>query len=230
MEEKMHWVPTAIGMVVLAFIFGGLSLAIYPGLDVVWVFLVKIWRMKWDSFPAWVQAVGSIVAIFGASWASMKAIKYEFLQKERSQIDEAAIIGISLVSGLTDAAESLAKFKGRHFPMPEDSVSCFVSNLEVVMLRGSLPEQDFCIKMAHVDANFARSMAIALESRKQLKKRIEREKDNPCQFSSEDEAILVLCGFYIDHVITASSDLILFLEKQGMSIEKKSNNRLTRIS
>jgi len=65
-DELRGW-PAAIGVVVLALIFGGVVLAIYPGWDSIGGFLVKNLKLT-DQAPAWVQAVGSILAIFAAGF------------------------------------------------------------------------------------------------------------------------------------------------------------------
>ncbi len=64
MKEELGTTGAAIGSLVLACLFGGLVLAIYPGWDAVGKFLVG------GSAPAWVQAVGSIGAIVGSVWVA----------------------------------------------------------------------------------------------------------------------------------------------------------------
>gem|GEM_PF-5567966 len=85
-EEKMHWVPTAIGMTVLACIFGGIVIAIYPGFDALGDFLDKNVEINWDqNAPAWVQAIGSIVAIFSGFLVAERSVTKQhkkILEKE----------------------------------------------------------------------------------------------------------------------------------------------------
>lgn len=67
MEEKMHWLPTSIGMMVIACIFGGMAIAIYPGWSLIGNFFKENIIINWDqNAPAWVQAIGSVLAIFSA--------------------------------------------------------------------------------------------------------------------------------------------------------------------
>lgn len=67
MSEKKDLcdLPAAIGMVILTMLFGGLTLAIYPGWEIIGKFLVANLKLT-EQAPAWVQAVGSILAIFSA--------------------------------------------------------------------------------------------------------------------------------------------------------------------
>jgi hypothetical protein len=62
MKEELGTRGAAVGAAVLAVLFGGLALAIYPG----WA-AIGHWAERADA-PAWVQAVGSILAIVGAGW------------------------------------------------------------------------------------------------------------------------------------------------------------------
>lgn len=60
MRKELGMPGALVGMIFLGFLFAGLALAIYPGWPV-----IGSWFKKSDA-PAWVQAVGSILAIFAA--------------------------------------------------------------------------------------------------------------------------------------------------------------------
>ncbi|WP_303229192.1 hypothetical protein [Comamonas kerstersii] len=62
-KDELCGAPAAIGMVVLALLFSGVVLAIYPGWGPIGEFLVKNLKLT-EHAPAWVQAFGSIAAIF----------------------------------------------------------------------------------------------------------------------------------------------------------------------
>lgn len=64
-----------------------------------------------SNIASWVQAIGSIAAIFGASWSAMRAIRYEHSQAERAQRAEAAILGVPLALDLKGVAETLRDIK-----------------------------------------------------------------------------------------------------------------------
>lgn len=85
----MHWVPTAIGMIVLACMYAWIALGIYPGWEFLTKFLsenIKIdWRFEQNA-PAWVQAVGSILAIFATGGAAMWQVYKSRKIKEESDI------------------------------------------------------------------------------------------------------------------------------------------------
>lgn len=61
-KDDLSGVPAAIGMVILALLFLGLTFAIYPGWAAIGNFLAVNLRLTVDA-PAWVQALGSILAI-----------------------------------------------------------------------------------------------------------------------------------------------------------------------
>lgn len=220
MEEEMHWLPASIGMTVLACIFGGIALGIYPGWHTLGYFLDQNVKLNLDqNAPAWVQAVGSIGAIFGASWASMRAIKYEFQQKERAQRAEAAILGVPLAISLKNAADALKSVKDKYFDKWDGSFWFLSSQIQYAMTKGDIPGEDYCVKMAHVDREFAQSIAIALESKKHLvdyfyshgslKDKIEK-----------NHSYFVIADMYIENVCKADKCLRRFLEREGMPIEQ----------
>lgn len=60
MRKELGTPAAVVGMVLLGLLFGGLVLAIYPGWKA-----IGCWFERSDA-PAWVQAVGSILAIFAA--------------------------------------------------------------------------------------------------------------------------------------------------------------------
>ncbi|MFG0610869.1 hypothetical protein [Delftia sp. WSY_14] len=95
MEEKMHWLPTTIGMVVLVCIFGGIALGIYPGWDLLGDFLNRNVKINLDqNAPAWVQAVGSIVAI----GVAFTVIQYQ-LNCERKRMRDTATALLNTFGG-----------------------------------------------------------------------------------------------------------------------------------
>lgn len=135
-----------------------------------------------SSIASWVQAIGSIVAIFGASWASIGAIKYQHNRDDRAKRDEAAIIGVSLISNMASAVEALNRFRSSYYKTPNVTQKGFVTYLTNTLNIGAIPNQEFCIRMAQVHPDFARSMAIALESLRQLRPHMERCKDQQSRF------------------------------------------------
>lgn len=69
MKEELGTAGAVVGMMVLACLFGGLALAVYPGWATVGVFLSENLLLTKEA-PAWVQAVGSIAAIVGSLWVA----------------------------------------------------------------------------------------------------------------------------------------------------------------
>jgi len=177
-------------------------------------------KSEWAS---WVQAFGSIAAIFGAAWASMRPIKYEHKRKEKAQRAEAAIIGVSLLSNLKSAVDALVKFRGKYDDIPVGTNGQFVTELSNILKIGGIPDQEFCLRMVHVDDDFAKSMAIALESLRQLKPHLERCKDQKFNFvKGVFNPLLVYTDYYINNLCDACSSLTNFVEGEGVSVTQKS--------
>jgi uncharacterized protein involved in cysteine biosynthesis len=65
MRKELGTPGAVVGMLVLFCLFGGLAIAIYPGWPA-----VGAWMNRADA-PAWVQAVGSIIAILAAIGIAM---------------------------------------------------------------------------------------------------------------------------------------------------------------
>lgn len=86
-KEDLRGAPATIGVVVLTLIFGGVVLAIYPGWGPIGDFLVGNLKLT-ENAPAWVQAVGSVLAIISAvliaNWQNSKAS----LKVRKDKIDE----------------------------------------------------------------------------------------------------------------------------------------------
>lgn len=83
-QQKMHWVPTSIGMLVLMCIFIGITLGAYPGWEVVGGFIDENLKLNLSvNAPAWVQAIGSIGAICAALIVAKNS--YENMRKEKKR-------------------------------------------------------------------------------------------------------------------------------------------------
>ncbi|CAN7258641.1 hypothetical protein LJR084_001205 [Variovorax sp. LjRoot84] len=82
MRDELGTTGAVVGMVVLTSLFGGLALAIYPG----WA-AIGAWLDRVDA-PAWVQAVGSIAAIFAAVLISV------FQQRRQERIRRQELLDI----------------------------------------------------------------------------------------------------------------------------------------
>lgn len=128
MEEKMHWVPTSIGMVVLACIYAGIALGIYPGWAVVGEFLHQHININWgETAPAWAQAIMSFFAIaasFGGIWWQLRASSNNQQKKEREvsiKTSETCLeMCHALLSIIRDKSELMGRFDRRNeIELPE---------------------------------------------------------------------------------------------------------------
>jgi hypothetical protein len=94
-EEKMHWLPTSIGMAVLACIFGGIAIGIYPGWESVGEFLKNNVNINWDqNAPAWVQAIVSVITV-----ATAFAIVQYQLSTEHKRLRASAAAKLNTFAG-----------------------------------------------------------------------------------------------------------------------------------
>lgn len=85
-KEDLSGVSAAIGVAVLALLFGGVVLAIYPGWMPVGKFLVENLKLP-EQAPAWVQAVGSI-GVLAYSW-------HVFNRSRKNEIKDREIASLS---------------------------------------------------------------------------------------------------------------------------------------
>ncbi len=63
--NDLRALPAAIGVIVIALLFAGVVFAIYPGWPFIGKFLINNIKLS-ENAPAWVQAIGSILAILVA--------------------------------------------------------------------------------------------------------------------------------------------------------------------
>lgn len=112
-KDDLRGLPAAIGMVVLALLFGGVILAIYPGWVPVGKFLVENLKLP-EQAPAWVQAVGSI-GVLAYSWHvfnlsrqnEIKDREIASLSAERAQIRSAITTLLDLKIAMQYLGEKL---------------------------------------------------------------------------------------------------------------------------
>lgn len=113
MRDELGTAGAAVGAAVLSVLFGGLALAIYPGWDSVGRWLVS------DSVAAWVQAVGSIVAIIAATGIAVYQVDHaRRLEEDRRKASE--IQRLSVVTALMARSYGLAKDVVTAFREPSD--------------------------------------------------------------------------------------------------------------
>lgn len=93
MRKEIGMPGALVGMIVLSCLFGGLALAIYPGWPA-----IGTWFEKSDA-PAWVQAVGSILAIFAAgsiaAWQASSSRRDA--EKVRKETETARALAIDFI-------------------------------------------------------------------------------------------------------------------------------------
>ncbi|QRY31214.1 hypothetical protein JVX96_24550 [Variovorax sp. PDNC026] len=111
MRKELGTPGAVVGAFALVLLFGGLTLAIYPGWD-----KIGAWASKSDA-PAWVQAVGSVVAILASgaiAWWQLIATRN--FQRETSR--QRAIVMVETIGALSRAhlgeLESFSAMVDRH--------------------------------------------------------------------------------------------------------------------
>lgn len=113
MRDELGMVGATVGAATLSALFGGLALAIYPGWDTVGQWLTS------DSVPAWVQAVGSVVAIIAATGVAAYQVNHaRLLEEDRRKASE--IQRLSVVTALMARSYGLAKDVVTAFHEPSD--------------------------------------------------------------------------------------------------------------
>lgn len=113
MRDELGMVGATVGAATLSALFGGLALAIYPGWDTVGQWLTS------DSVPAWVQAIGSVVAIIAATGVAAYQVNHaRLLEEDRRKASE--IQRLSVVTALMARSYGLAKDVVTAFNEPSD--------------------------------------------------------------------------------------------------------------
>lgn len=93
MKNELGTAGATVGALALVLLFGGLTLAIYPGWGAIGGWLSRI------DAPAWVQAVGSVTAILAAIWIALSSERSRKREKEESSARETAL-AIAIVDRL----------------------------------------------------------------------------------------------------------------------------------
>ncbi|TDF24599.1 hypothetical protein EZI45_20915 [Delftia tsuruhatensis] len=162
MEEKMHWLPTSIGMAVLACIFGGIAAAIFPGWEVIGGYIknnIKIEINLDQNAPAWVQAVGSVLAIVAAIavawWQRYVALKQSHIESLRMAMVTAASVSISIstVSASLRAFKSASAKAENHDP--REVLKLFLETTDTFVL----PSDDQMLRLLPLQNSISEDIA-----------------------------------------------------------------------
>lgn len=116
-KQDLRGAPVAIGMVVLALLFGGVALAIYPGWEPIGKFLVENLKLT-EQAPAWVQAVGSVLAIIatalGIRWQILKSKEIQDQVERRNNIHMSETC-LEMCNAIFSIIESKEEIGGNYF-------------------------------------------------------------------------------------------------------------------
>lgn len=132
MKKELGTTGALIGATVLACLFGGLALAIYPG----WPAIGR-WAERADA-PAWVQAVGSVAAILAAVGIAAWQRHSERTQQRRADTAAALVIGFEISSKVEmaiAAAQAMQfEYDNPTHPHPLARAQFFMSVLDTMTL------------------------------------------------------------------------------------------------
>jgi hypothetical protein len=98
MKEELGSWGAVVGMVVIATLFGGLTLAIYPGWKSVGQYLPAL--PQWSDLIAATSAIGTCAAVFVALWIAGKQNR----EDNRRSLEAAQLHAASLAGGLQETA------------------------------------------------------------------------------------------------------------------------------
>ncbi|WPG35350.1 hypothetical protein [Variovorax sp. EBFNA2] len=142
MRKELGTPGAVVGALALVLLFGGLALAIYPGWDA-----IGIWASKSDA-PAWVQAVGSLIAISVAIAVPAGQYKGESLRRSREEAAHRARqvgVHVAIAERAMGALQRAEAHVARNVGFGDDWSSTLSlvdeADLEVARL-GQLPFQD----------------------------------------------------------------------------------------
>ncbi|WP_455553633.1 hypothetical protein, partial [Comamonas kerstersii] len=158
-KDELCGAPAAIGMVVLALLFGGVVLAIYPGWAPIGKFLVENLKLT-ENAPAWVQAIGSIGAICVAIFVPYKIHANQIENQKINRIYKVSVFR-SLVRLKIAPIEEFSNFfdyclnNSGHYHGRE--ISC--QDCIDIINKLNLVNQDEISLMAEVEPEFAYDIA-----------------------------------------------------------------------
>ncbi|SOE35859.1 hypothetical protein [Delftia acidovorans] len=167
MEEKMHWLPTSIGMAVLVCIFGGISLGIYPGWSVIGDFLTANIKINLNlnldqNAPAWMQGIGSLVGIGIAIYVPFKIEANKESLKRLEKRREAILFWNNYIKQIRRnslAVDECEKLLASSISVVRDSNGRSSKNFELDRLRKNICETMSKVAGVSLDVcNFASAL------------------------------------------------------------------------
>jgi hypothetical protein len=154
MKKELGTTGASVGATVLACLFGGLALAIYPG----WAAIGR-WAERADA-PAWVQAVGSILAILAAIGIAMWQRRVDHrTAKEREQA-AAFLTAISLHNMLGPIVGTLGGVKETITSIRVDEAEARAKTMHRTLASLPLPTEDQLMTLHFVLPQVAVDLAI----------------------------------------------------------------------
>lgn len=153
-KDELCGAPAAIGMVVLALLFGGVVLAIYPGWDSVGEFL------KSSAAASWVQAIGSISAVGVAIFVPYKIHANQIENQKINRIYKASVfrplvrLKIAPIEEFSNFFDYCLNNRGRYH---DRKISC--QDCIDIINKLNLVNQDEISLMAEVEPEFAYDIA-----------------------------------------------------------------------
>ncbi|MDM0054064.1 hypothetical protein [Variovorax fucosicus] len=154
MQKELGTAGAAVGAFALACLFGGLTLAIYPGWPA-----IGSWLNRTDA-PAWVQAVGSILAIAGAAyiaaWQANATRRDTETNRRRSETERALAISFilrraELVVG--NAARAVTTGSNRSMNLAYDQVEMVQAALRALPVF-EIPSPRLVFDLQRTDRDF----------------------------------------------------------------------------
>ena len=189
---------------------------------IVWVFPgTAIWLPSNSSeLASWVQALGSIGAIFGAFWIATFTSKIENERQNQIYLVDAQVAAIGVASSLKSTADFLTSAKKR---LPDDNESFnpkFANYMVNQQASWEFPDEAFVKVYSKVDAQGASSLSIAIESRRQIMGHLNHMKlfGGPADESSR-RAMSALMNSMEFHARFSSDSINDFLRIRGVPLD-----------
>lgn len=199
MKNKLGAPGAAIGTAVFCVFLGGLSLAVYAGWDTMGKWLER------DSAAAWVQAIGSVIAIIAAASIAVYQVAHaRRLEQDRRRASE--IQRLSVVTSLMARSYVLAKDVVTAFREPSDyHFSVIDSPLmrDTVETMRAIPLFEIPSGMAAIDVRSAARYLSRLADHWDKLKNAVSESGNPP--SQDDIAELVS---FCEELMTVTGDAL----------------------
>jgi hypothetical protein len=162
MKKELGTTGASIGATVLACLFGGLALAIYPG----WAAFGR-WAERADA-PAWVQAVGSVAAILAAIGIAAWQRHADKETEKKTARATVMVVGASTDSKVHTLIATATAMLAEHSLPGHPTAVERARHFQILFAKAELPTEEQMLLLAGAVPNAAATMANGVAALKKV--------------------------------------------------------------